>query len=362
MRASADVLVILAVSAVAACRGKTEAPPPAPAAPAAAAAPPVTRAEAPAGASTSNFVGLVRKLDPSVVAIRTTELVAASPFDDVPEEVQGSLGSGVIVDASGLIVTNHHVVAGGADIEVVMADGTELAGTVIGADPEIDIALVKVGASGLTAAPLGDSDKVEVGEWVVAIGNPFGLEHTATAGIVSAVGRTLSDVPAGRAHMAQTFIQTDASINPGNSGGPLINAAGEVIGIATAIDTRGRGIGFAVPIDLVKDVIPALRRDGRLVRSWLGVYLQPVTEELARDLSIAPRQGVFVAGVVEGSPAAQAGLMRGDVILEFGGRPVDERTLPWRAAVAGAGQTVKVKVLRQGAERTIDVRMQRLPG
>jgi serine protease Do len=355
MRASADVLVILAVSAVAACRGKTEAPPPAPAAPAAAAAPPVTRAEAPAGASTSNFVGLVRKLDPSVVAIRTTELVAASPFDDVPEEVQGSLGSGVIVDASGLIVTNHHVVAGGADIEVVMADGTELAGTVIGADPEIDIALVKVGASGLTAAPLGDSDKVEVGEWVVAIGNPFGLSDTVTAGIVSALGRTARDVSTGPAkNYYQNFIQTDASINPGNSGGPLINTAGDVVGVNTAVMQQGGGIGFAIPINMARAILPQLR-EGKVTRGYLGVHIAQVTQDIADRLGLGTPRGALVAQVSDGSPAQHAGLRRGDVVLTIDGRSVDDKSFAWQVGATRIGVKVPVTVWRDGQEKQLTV-------
>ncbi|HEY3021992.1 MAG TPA: trypsin-like peptidase domain-containing protein [Solirubrobacteraceae bacterium] len=296
------------------------------------------------------------------MTIKATELVGRSPFYDAPEEVGLSLGSGVIIDPAGYIVTNNHVIAGGHDIRVAFADGNEVPAKVVGRDAELDIGLIKVDGKDLVAAALGDSDHLEVGDWVLAIGNPFGLSHTATAGIVSAVGRTTRDVPIGKPSRFQSFIQTDASINPGNSGGPLVNTSGEVVGIATAIDTRGQGIGFAVPINLVKDVVPALRRDGRLARTWLGVYLSPLTDDLAASVALPARGGVFVSGVVPGSPAARAGIGKGDVILEFDGKKVDDKTLPWRVAVAGAGRKVTVKIWRAKAEKKLDVVMERLPG
>ncbi len=319
---------------------------------------------APVGITRSGYVELARLVNPSVVTIRTTALVRRRAFAyglEPPEEALSSLGSGVIVSKDGSIVTNDHVIAEAEGVRVRLADGTELDARIVGRDPELDVALIRVNGDDLTPARLGDSDAVEVGEPVLAIGNPFGLEHTATAGIVSALGRTMRDLPAGSRSMVQVFIQTDASINPGNSGGPLVNASGEVIGIATAIHAAGTGIGFAVPINVVKDVLPALRRDGRVIRSWLGVYLNPMTDALAAQVGLPARRGVFVAGVVPGSPAAKAGIATSDVILSFDGRAVDDRTLPLRASVAGVGRTVKVVLWRDRKEKSVEVTMERLP-
>jgi serine protease Do len=370
-RRSIAALLLLA----GACKSRP-APEPAPEpAPAAAPKPAVATGGVPAAegsaktaapAATGSFVELVKRLNPAVVAIKTTTRRGYDPlaayFGVEPEpEVLSSLGSGVIIDAGGWVITNDHVVAAGEDVHVALADGREVPARVVGRDAEIDVALLEIDAQNLTAAPLGDSDLIEVGEWVVVIGNPFGLENTVTAGIVSAVGRTTRDVPVGERSVYQTFIQTDASINPGNSGGPMINTAGQVVGIATAVDARGGGIGFAIPINLVKDLVPHLRRDGRLVRSWLGVYLHPVSAELAERVGLDRPRGVFVSGIIRGSPADKAGIVQGDVILAFDGRPVDEHTLPWRVAVAGPGRKVPVEMWRGGAERTIEVGLERLP-
>ncbi len=303
-----------------------------------------------------------------MVTITTTALVRGAPrglmpfLEPAPEAAQIALGSGFIVDKEGFIVTNSHVVAGGIDILVTLADGAELPARVVGHDDEVDVALIKIDGKDLTPATLGDSDALEVGEWILAIGNPFGLSHTVTAGIVSALGRTTRDVPVGKRSLYASFIQTDASINPGNSGGPLVNTAGQVVGVATAIQANANGIGFAVPINMVKELLPALARGGRPVRSWLGVFLNPMSEDLARAVGRADVRGVFVASVVDGSPAARAGLRKGDVILEFDGHAVDAKTLPWRAAIAGPDKTVKAKVWRDGKEQVVDVKMAELPG
>ena len=372
MRRRSSTLALLLV-VCGACKSKPTAPPgPAPPSseaprPAAGGVPVAEGSAAPAApVATGSFVELVRRLNPAVVAIKTTTRRGADPLASIfgsrgDEDQLSALGSGVIIDAAGLVITNDHVVAAGNDVHVGLADGRELPARIIGRDADIDVALLKIDAPQLTAAPLGDSDLIEVGEWVVVIGNPFGLENTVTAGIVSAVGRTTRDVPVGERSIYQTFIQTDASINPGNSGGPMINTAGQVVGIATAVDARGGGIGFAVPVNLVKDLVPHLEREGRLIRSWLGIYLQPVSPELATRLGLGAPRGVFVSGVIRGSPADKAGLTQGDVVLAFDGRPVDERTLPWRVAVAGPGKKVPITLFRAGAETIIELTLERLP-
>jgi len=316
-----------------------------------------------------DFVTLARTLDASVVTIRTSSPVrrGASRFhpfgfadEDDPREVQVALGTGFVVDARGLIVTNNHVVSGGLDILVKLARGDEIAARVVGRDEELDIALLRVDAGKLPAAPLGDSDAVQVGEWILAIGNPFGLDHTVTAGIVSAVERTFKESD-GRRTVYGSFIQTDASINPGNSGGPLVNSLGQVIGVAVAIDARGGGIGFAVPINMVKAVLPALEKNGRAPRGFLGVFLAPLDDETAKNLGLPDNRGVYVAGVVDGSPAAHAGVEKGDVILEFAGAPADAKSLPWRAALAGPGKQVAAKLWRSGKTVDVEVTLARQP-
>jgi serine protease Do len=309
----------------------------------------------------ASFVELARRLNPSVVVVRTSARVAVDRgWYRMPEEVDQTLGTGFVIDDAGHILTNNHVLAAASDVRVSLYDGTELPARVVGRDEDSDLGILEVDPRGrkLTPAPLGDSDALEVGEWVLAIGNPFGLDHSVTAGIVSAKGRTFRE---GRGAWFSSFIQTDASINPGNSGGPLVNQRGEVVGLNTAVDTRGMGISYAVPINNARRLLPALLRDGRVARSWLGVYLAPVTEEVAGGLGLGAPRGVYVAGVVDGSPAAKAGLRRGDVILGFDGETVDGSKLPWLASVAGVGRKVEVVVWRDRAEKRVAVVMERLP-
>jgi S1-C subfamily serine protease len=313
------------------------------------------------------FPELARAIMPSVVTIRTTARTLAAPIDtypwldEAPDDIQTALGSGVIIDPRH-ILTNDHVVAGASDIKVGLDDGREVTGRLVGRDEETDLALVEVTADGLTPAPLGDSDELQVGDWVLAVGNPFGLEHTVTAGIISATGRALVAGDAGgKRTLLATFLQTDASINPGNSGGPLIDTMGKVIGIATAAESRGNGIGYAVPINLARQLVPILLRDGNVRRTWLGVYLRPVTDAVAAEVGLSPPRGVFVDGVVEGAPAAQAGLTRGDVVLTFDGKPVDARSLPFLASTAGVGHHVALEVWRERQAVTLDVLMEALP-
>jgi serine protease Do len=276
---------------------------------------------------------------------------------------QKSLGSGFIIDRDGYIVTNNHVVENADEIKVKLAGNKEFDAKVIGRDPKTDLALIKIkGSSDLQPLRTGNSDDLKVGSWVVAIGSPFGLEQTVTAGIISAKGRTIGSGP------YDNFIQTDASINPGNSGGPLINTKGEVIGINTAIVASGQGIGFAIPINTVNEVIPQLKEKGRVTRGLLGISIQEITDELARSFGIKEKKGALVADVFKDGPADKAGIEQGDVIIEFDGKEIKEsKDLPRVVATTPVGKTVSVKLWKNGKiiakevkigemdEKTVDV-------
>ncbi len=258
---------------------------------------------------------------------------------------QKSLGSGFIIDRDGYIITNNHVVENADEIKVKLASGKEFEAKVIGRDPKTDLALIKINASSdLRPLQLGNSDALKVGHWVVAIGSPFGLEQTVTAGIVSAKGRTIGAGP------YDSFIQTDASINPGNSGGPLINTLGEVVGINTAIVASGQGIGFAIPVNMAKELLPQLKDKGKISRGWIGVSIQEITPELATSFSLKQKKGALVADVVKDGPADKAGIQRGDVITEFDKKPIeDAKDLPRIVAAVPAGKSVTVKLVHNGA-------------
>ncbi len=275
------------------------------------------------------------------------------PQQPAPGPQRGS-GSGFIVRKDGLILTDNHVVENAKDITVVMTDETEYTAELVGRDPKTDLAVLKIEPQGdLPAARMGDSNALRVGDWVMAIGNPFGLSNTVTAGIVSAKGRTIGAGP------YDNFIQTDASINPGNSGGPLFNQQGEVIGINTAIFSRSGGnigIGFATPINQAKVLIPELEEHGYVTRGWLGVSIQNVTKDLAASLGIADAHGALVADLVDNGPAQQSGIKRGDVIMAYDGKPVKESSdLPTLVAATKVGSTVPVEVSRKGKNETIQV-------
>jgi serine protease Do len=275
-------------------------------------------------------------------------------FGGPPREFkQHGLGSGVIVSADGYILTNNHVVGDAEEIHVALMDKREFTAKVIGKDPKTDLALIKIDTKDqLPVAELGDSDSTEVGDWVLAIGNPFGFSLTVTSGIISAKGRALGG-------QYDDFIQTDASINPGNSGGPLFNTRGEVVGINTAIYSRtgtSAGIGFAIPIDMVKRVMDQLKATGRVVRGKLGVEIQEVTADLAQSFGLAKTEGALVAGIEKGTPAEKAGIQQGDVIVGFNGRPVrNEHELPSMVAETGIGKTVSVDLIRNGKRMSIPV-------
>lgn len=265
---------------------------------------------------------------------------------NAPERRQQGVGSGFIMSREGYILTNNHVVEDAERIKVKLAGGKEFDGRIVGRDPKTDLALIKIQASpDLQPLRLGNSDELKVGNWVVAVGSPFGLEQTVTAGIVSAKGRVIGSGP------YDSFIQTDASINPGNSGGPLINLQGEVVGINTAIIASGQGIGFAIPINMAKEVALQLQKKGHVTRGLLGVAIQDVTPELAKSLGLKESNGALVSQVVPGGPADKAGLEQGDVIMNFDGRTVgDSKDLPRIVASTPVGKTVTVKLLRDGKE------------
>jgi serine protease Do len=308
-----------------------------------------------------SFAPLVKQEMPTVVNISTKQVVKVqqpSPFGDPQmdeffyrffggrppqEQVRQSLGSGFIISTDGYILTNNHVVDMARDIKVALSDGRVMDAKLIGKSKEIDIALIKVEATGLPSVVLGDSDGLEVGDWVVAIGNPFGLSQTVTAGIVSAKGRVIGVGP------YDDLIQTDAAINPGNSGGPLFNTKGEVVGINTVIIAMGQNLGFAVPISMVKEVLPSIKEKGRPDMGWLGVSAQHVTPDLAASLGLSEPIGALINGVTKGSPADKAGLRRGDVIVEIDGKKIlDPSELPRMVAFGHIGKTVMLNVIRQG--------------
>jgi serine protease Do len=271
---------------------------------------------------------------------------------------QRSLGSGFIIDKDGYIITNNHVVEGAQEIKVKLTDGREFSAKVMGKDPKTDLALIKISSlfKDLPVLALGDSDKIRVGDWVIAVGNPFGLEHTVTQGIISATGRVIGSGP------YDNFLQTDAPINPGNSGGPLINVMGEVVGVNSAIIAGGQGIGFAIPSNMAKSVSAQLKEKGKVTRGWIGVSIQSVSPEIAKAFGLKEEKGALVAGVVAGSPAEAAGIKRGDIIVSFDGKEIKNSTdLPVRVAEAQLGRTVTVKVLREGKETDLSVKVSEMP-
>ncbi|MFQ5692762.1 MAG: DegQ family serine endoprotease [Nitrospinota bacterium] len=325
-----------------------------------------------------SFADLAKRLEPTVVNIQVTTIQRETPFglrnpfgrgdpfeeffrrffgDQPPREFRRQgLGSGFIIDPEGYIVTNNHVVEKAAEIKVILMDRTEYKAKLIGRDPKTDLALLKIKPQKpLPATEFGDSDALRVGDWVMAVGNPFGFGHTVTAGIVSAKGRIIGQGP------YDDFIQTDASINPGNSGGPLFNTEGRVVGINTAIIAGGSGIGFAIPANMAKRLIDQLRETGTVVRGFLGVRIQNLTPQLAKRFGLKKTEGALVADVSDNTPAAQAGVERGDVIIEYDGHPIkDINSLVRRVANTAVGKEVKMKVLRGGRETTLKVKVGRL--
>jgi serine protease Do len=322
---------------------------------------------------------IAQDTQPSVVNISTTMTVSSrrTPFGDLfedpffrrffgenfgpPQQFKSSaLGSGVIINDDGYILTNNHVIKGADEIKVKLYDKREFKGQVIGTDSKTDLAVIKIDARGLPAIKIGDSDKLKVGDIVIAIGNPYALSHTITMGIVSAVGRSnvgIADY--------EDFIQTDAAINPGNSGGALVNTRGELVGINTAIfSTSGgyMGIGFAIPSSMAYSVMESIIQHGKVIRGWLGVTIQDLTPELAKQLNIQETKGSLVSDVVKNSPAEKAGFRRGDVIVDFDNKPIENSTiLKKRVAETPPDTTVQVKIIRDGKEMPLTVTLDVLP-
>ena len=323
------------------------------------------------------FSAVADRVTPAVVNVTTVPKRGATPedaperfreffgeefyeryFRQRPREEQRASGSGVIVDPKGYILTNNHVIENAQDINVRLSDGRKLAAKLVGRDPKTDLAVLKVDAPApLPVADLGDSDHLRVGQWAIAIGNPFGLDRTVTVGIISATARTRVGVT-----QYENFIQTDASINPGNSGGPLLNIDGKVIGINTAIVATGQGIGFSIPINQAKEVMRQLIAGGRVVRGWLGIAIQDMTDELSGTFGVKEREGVLVADVMKGGPAEAAGVRPGDVIVELNGGAIKEvPELQRRVAGVAPGQTVRLTVLRDKKPVRLSVKIGEMP-
>jgi serine protease Do len=352
-----------------------------PAVPQAAASP------APAGPSNpGSFSTLASRLSPMVVNVKVVKVEKVGNFrsfnfpkGEMPEgfgdffnhffqempnmprgqqspRIQGA-GSGVIISKDGYVLTNNHVIEGAKDVTVTLADRQEYKAKIVGRDPKTDLAVLKIeGKGAFQAATLGDSDNLNVGDWVIAIGNPFGLNNTVTSGIVSAKGRVIGAGP------YDNFIQTDASINPGNSGGPLFNMNGEVVGINTAIISQGQGIGFAIPVNTVKPLVPQLETKGSVTRGYLGVTIQTITPALAKALKLQDQKGALVADITPDSPAAKAGVQRGDVIVAYNGKEVaDNHDLPAMVAGTPVGEQSTVTVLRNGQKMQLAVKVAELP-
>ncbi len=334
----------------------------------------------------NSFAPVVKKVSPAVVRVFTTTKLHNTAFNGAPDGMddlfrrffgeqspgrgsrhdfgvprQQGIGSGVITTKDGYILTNNHVVDGADEVKVALQDGREFTAKVIGRDPKTDIAVIKIEAKDLPAVVMANSDKVEVGDVVLAVGNPFGIGQTVTTGIVSATGR------GGAMGLDyEDFIQTDAAINPGNSGGALVDAEGRLVGINTAILSRSggnQGIGFAIPVNLARDVMGSLVTDGHVTRGYLGVKIQDMTPALAKEFKLKDSQGALVGDVMPKSPAEKSGIESGDLILEFNGKKVsDSRHLKLEVARVQPGESVPVKILRDGETKTLAVTVKELPG
>ena len=340
------------------------------------------------GPSRNSFAPIVKKVLPEVVNISSSKVVktptgfsgqmpqmmpmdpffrqffgdnSGRQFNAPQEDRERSLGSGVIVSPEGYILTNNHVVAGATEIRVTTSDKHEYKARIVGTDPRTDIAVLKIDATNLPSVTIADSSKVQVGDYALAIGDPFGVGETVTMGIVSATGRTNLGI-----EDYEDFIQTDAPINPGNSGGALVNDRGELIGINTAILSHGsggnEGVGFAVPSNLARNVMDQIVRNGKVIRAYMGVSIQEVSPELAKAFGEAEPRGALVGDVSSGSPAAKSGLQKGDIIVELNGKPInDSNELRMRIALMAPGATANLKVWRDGSEHDMAVKLGVLP-
>ena len=308
----------------------------------------------PGARAPQSFADLAAKADPAVVFVKT--LQERRGVTGRRRVVGEGVGTAFVYDPNGLIITNNHVIDEASEIHVIFGRKREVKATVVGRDPRTDIAVLRVEEKNLPYLPLGDSDAVRVGDWVVAIGNPFALAHTVSAGILSAKGRTLADVKGLDESGYYDFLQTDASINPGNSGGPLLDMAGNVVGINTAIRAQANSIGFAIPINMVKELLPRVLKDGRIKRSAIGVHVSSVLPEDMERLKLSDENGALVRVVVPGGPADRAGLQVDDVIQAFEGEALTgPERLRWVASLAGVGKPATLRVVRGG--RTFDLKV-----
>ncbi len=335
---------------------------------------------APAGAELPNFTQLIEKSSPAVVKINTVEKTSLrrgqqlppdmpDVFRDffeqrrMPERKAYSMGSGFIISRDGYILTNNHVIDGASEINVRLLDRREFLGKVIGVDPRSDLALIKIDAQDLPTVELAAADTLKVGEWVVAIGSPFGLDYSASVGIVSAIGRS---IPTERGEDYVPFIQSDVAINPGNSGGPLFNLEGEVVGINSQIYTRSGGsigLSFAIPSSVAQEVVAQLKTKGRVDRGWLGVYIQDVDRDLAKSLGLGKPQGALIAQVEKDGPAEKAGIKAGDVVIEFNNQAVvDASDLPHTVGLMSPGSKATAVLIRKERKREVTVLVGKRPG
>ncbi len=333
-------------------------------------------------ATPASFADLADKVKGVVVNISTTQVVEGNPLmpflgpgspfgnffgPNQPKEFFGNqpqgkmkthaLGSGFVISKEGLIITNNHVVEKATEIKIKLQTGKEYDAQLVGRDPKTDLALIQVTPDNDFPNPaiLGDSEALRVGDWVMAVGNPFGLGHTVTTGIISAKSRILGAGP------YDDFLQTDAAINPGNSGGPLFNMKGQVIGINTAIIAQGQGIGFAIPVNMAKELLPQLKT-GKVIRGWLGIMIQDITPELAKSFGLKSAKGVLISDVVKGSPSEEAGLLRGDVMLRFDDKEIENaHKLSQMAAATPPNSRVKIDLFRNGKEQTILLKVGAMP-
>lgn len=300
-------------------------------------------------AEESRIVDIVKRISPTVVAVTS--------YNEAGE--QTGLASGFIVSENGEILTNNHVISGAARLRVTLADGTEVTARSLGGTPFLDLAVLKINKTGLPVAPLGNSDALQVGQLAIAIGNPYGFDRTVTVGVISALGRS---IPGGGTALSE-LIQTDARIYPGNSGGPLVNSAGEVIGINTAVVGSSVGtLGFAIPINTARVIMDEVKRVGRVIVPWIGITMMAITPEIAQVFDLPTKEGVIVAGIEKGGPAAKAGVQRGDIIIEANGHKIaDPGDLQKVVRDARVGQKLTLRVIREGKTRSITVTVAEMP-
>ncbi len=317
----------------------------------------------------ADIADMVEMVSPSVVNVESSRKVSGSSyfynqpffeefFGDANSNIENSIGTGFVISKDGHIATNQHVIDGADDIVVNLNDGRKLTAEVVGQDYEMDLAILKIEpGNDLVPLQIGDSDKLRVGEWVIAIGNPYGLDHTVTAGVVSAKGRPMQI----ENRIYKDLIQTDAAINPGNSGGPLLNTKGEVVGINTAVNAQAQGIGFAISINTAGDVLDELIKNGKVIRPYMGIYLQPVDKDIANYLDIDPR-GIVVVGVEPGSPAAKAGIIKYDVITKINEKPVNNYDeLQTILKEHKVGDTIMLEVVREGSKMDVSLNLAEKP-